>query len=132
MVFDNFPAAVPKVIFQEGIIHPLIDPETNRFYAGDAFGEWNVSVRVWSLINYVYDCFVEISVVPNRSYPDNEAASLIRQGGDVAFQQKALTSLRSPPDPGDLTELNVPKRWGTQKERVAHILVGFGPHGSVL
>jgi ubiquitin-protein ligase len=125
IVFDNFPAALPKIIFQEGILHPLIDPSTNRFYAGNRFPEWNVGIRVFSLINHVYDCFMEINVAENKSYPDNEIANLVRQGGDASFQMRALAALPDPPDPGEISEVNVPKRWGTQKERISHILVAI-------
>ena len=122
VLFKNFPVAVPKVIFQPGTMHPLIDPTTNQFDCSEMFSEWNVSLRVYTLINFIFDSFLEISIPSNLSVPDLESASLIKQGGN-AFQNKALKSLCQPPDPSEKSELNIPKRWGNQKERIAHVLV---------
>ena len=122
ILFKNFPVSVPKVIFQPGTMHPMIDPSTNQFDCSEMFSEWNVSVRVYTLINFIYDSFLEISIPSNLSVPDLESASLLKQGGN-SFQKKALKSLHSPPDPAEKSELNIPKRWGNQKERIAHVLV---------
>jgi ubiquitin-protein ligase len=123
--FDNFPAAVPRIHFQEGIIHPLIDPAKNVFRTSDKFPEWSVAVRVYALINYVFDSFVEIPAV--RSPPDQEAAQLARQGVD-AFAQRAIKALPPPPEPAEQSEFNRPRRWSPQHERLAHILVAIGAH----
>jgi ubiquitin-protein ligase len=122
ILFENFPASIPKIQFQEGIIHPLIAPSTSRFNPSEMFSDWNFSNRVYTLLNFVYDSFVDISI-PAGALPDQEAAALIRQSPE-AFQIRALRALPQPPDPADRNDFNVPKRWGKQKERVAHILAG--------
>ncbi|OHS96475.1 Ubiquitin-conjugating enzyme family protein [Tritrichomonas foetus] len=127
IVFENFPSAVPKVIFQPETLHPMIDPATNQFDCREMFSEWSVSMRVYNLINFVYDSFLDISIPVNQAVPDQEAAYLLKQGGPT-FQSKATKILHAPPDPAERSELNVPKRWGNQKERVAHILVAIGSH----
>jgi ubiquitin-protein ligase len=123
ILFENFPASIPRIRFQEGIIHPLIDPNTNRFNPSEMFSDWNFSNRVYTLLNFVYDSFIDISVPAVGGMPDPDAAALIRQSTE-AFQQRALRSMPVPPDPAERNEFNVPKRWGKQKERVAHILAG--------
>lgn len=123
--FDNYPAAVPKVIFQQGIIHPLVDPITNRFDASEMFTEWNVSIRAYTLINYVFDSFLDITIPSNPStVPNPEAVQLLKKGNDV-FMKAFLKNMPLPPDPSERNEINTPKRWGNQKERVAHILVAL-------
>ncbi|EAY22672.1 Ubiquitin-conjugating enzyme family protein [Trichomonas vaginalis G3] len=121
IIFDNFPASVPKIVFQPGIVHPLIYPQTRVFDTSEMFKEWNVSVRVYTLINYIYDSFIEILIPGNREVPNPEAASKMRRGGD-AYAKKLIEQLPPPPSPTELSELNVPKNWNKQKERIAHIL----------
>lgn len=126
ILFDNFPAAVPKIIFQPGTIHPLIDPETHQFDSSEMFFEWNISNRVYTLINFVFDSFVNISIPTNGTVPDQNAANILKkQGGYQMFQKVAISQLQPAPDPTERSELNVPKRWGNQKERIAHILVAI-------
>lgn len=122
LLFDNFPASVPKVVFQSETFHPMIDPYTNQFDCSKAFSEWNVSIRVYTLINYVFDSFVDVTVPENHSVPNQEAAKLLRQGGD-AFRRKALKLLHEPLDPTEKNELNVPRHWSAQKERISNILI---------
>lgn len=128
IVFDNFPASVPKVIFQQGTFHPMIDPSTNQFDCSEMFSEWSVSNRVYTLINFVFDSFLKIIVPNNAAVPDKEAARLLKQpDGYNLFQKRALAQLNPPPDPAnEKSELNVPERWNSQKERVARILVAIG------
>ena len=127
VVFENFPASVPKVIFQPGTLHPLVDPQSNQFDSSEMFSEWNVSYRVHNLLNFVYESFNQISIPNFKELPNQEAVNLLKHDS-VAFQNKALKQLKPPPDPTERNELNVPKRWGNQKERVAHILVALGAH----
>ena len=122
IIFDNFPVSVPKVVFQADTFHPMIDPYTNHFDCSEMFSEWNVSIRVYTLINFVFDSFVDILVPANSVVPNQEASKLLKQGGD-AFRRKALKMLHEPLDPTEKNELNVPKQWSTQKERIANILV---------
>jgi ubiquitin-protein ligase len=122
VTFENFPASVPRITFQPGVIHPLIDPSSARFRTSEMFPEWNVAIRVHSLLNAVFDSFVDPSPGRPKAAADPDAAALLRQGADV-FAQRALRSLPAPPDPAERNEMNVPRRWGNQKERVAHILV---------
>jgi ubiquitin-protein ligase len=123
--FENFPASVPKVRFQDGVIHPLVDPSSKRFRTNELFPEWNVTIRVYTLLNAVFDAFVDVSARVKVA-ADQEAVNLIKQGSDV-FAQRALRNLQAPPDPAERNEMNAPKRWGNQKERIAHILVALGP-----
>lgn len=129
IIFDNFPASVPKVIFQQGTIHPMIDPNTFQFDCSEMFSEWSVSNRVYTLINFVFDSFINIIIPSSSSVPDKDAANMFKQpDGYNIFQKRAISQLRPPPDPTEKSELNVPKRWNSHKERVAHILVAINSH----
>ena len=121
VLFESFPAEVPKVVFQPGILHPLIYPNNHVFDTSEMFKDWNVTNRVYTLINYIYDSFLDISVPGNKEVPNPEAANLLRKGNDV-FMRKALEMLPNPPAPNEKSEQNMPLRWNLQKERVAHIL----------
>lgn len=129
IVFENFPASVPKVIFQQGTLHPMINPSTHQFDCSEMFPEWSVSNRVYTLINFVFESFLNIASPSSTSVPDKEAARLLKQpDGYNLFQKRALEQLQPPPDPTEQSELNVPNRWNQQKEKVAHILVAIGSH----
>ena len=54
--------------------------------------------------------------------PNQEASKLLNQGDD-AFMRKALKMLYEPLDTTEKNELNVPKQWNAQKERIANIIV---------
>ena len=117
--FENFPAAVPKVLFQKGFIHPLINPANSEFDCSEGFSEWNVQTRVYTLINFVCSQLIDIPVPAKPQ--DSEAAGLVKSG---MYRDRALRCLPDPPDPVG-SELNQPKRWGPQKERIAKILVAI-------
>lgn len=119
IVFENFPAAVPRVIFQKGFLHPLVNPSTSVFDCSEQFSEWNVQTRVYTLINFVCANLIDIPV-PSKPQ-DPEATALVRAG---TYRDRALRFLPDPPDPV-ASELNQPKRWGPQKERIAKILVAI-------
>ena len=121
VIFDNFPAQVPRVVFQSGILHPLIYPQNHVFDTSEMFKEWNVTNRVYTLLNYIYDSFLDISVPGGKEVPNQEAAALLRKGNEY-FMRKAMESLPEPPHPTERSELNIPPRWNQQKERVARIL----------
>ena len=85
------------------------------------FTDWSIDNHVYTLLNFVFDSFVNITI-PNRvSVPNTEAALLLRKSKD-AFRKKALKMLPDPPSPLELSEQNAPKMWTPQKERVAKIL----------
>ena len=118
--FENFPASVPRIVFQQGTLHPMICPD-GHFDCSEMFTDWSIDNHVYTLLNFVFDSFVNITI-PNRvSVPNTEAALLLRKSKD-AFRKKALKMLPDPPSPLELSEQNAPKMWTPQKERVAKIL----------
>jgi len=66
--FDNFPAAVPLVVFPRGVVHPQIDPASGRFDCAARFGEWNVRTRVHALIDYVCAALVAPVADPEAAF----------------------------------------------------------------
>lgn len=119
--FDNFPAEVPKIYFQPRVLHPMINPNTHIFDTSEMFKEWNVSNRAYTLINYIYDSFADISIPNHQNIPNPEAAALLRKNPEL-YAKKALEMLPPPPPPNESSEQNMPTRWNGQKERVARIL----------
>ena len=52
--FENFPSAIPKVIFPPDVIHPLIGPD-QIFDCSGKFYEWKADTPVYGLLNFVYE-----------------------------------------------------------------------------
>lgn len=121
IIFENFPATVPKVIFQKGVLHPLINPASDTMDSSDRFTEWTSQSSVASLIEWVCEQFVNIPTQHKREWPNSEAASYVKQG---TYTRHALLKLPEPPEPSGM-EFNRPKKWAAQHERIAKILVAI-------
>ena len=122
LLFENFPASVPRVMFQKGFIHPWVNPLNGEFDCSEKFSEWNVQTRMYSLIDFVCSKLVDIPVT--GKIQDAEAVALVKQG---TYKDRAIRTLPEPLDPVG-SQLNKPKKWGPQKERIAKILVAIESH----
>ena len=45
---DKCPRKVPRIIFQSGLFHPLIDPTSSIFDTSDFASEWNIKIHIYS------------------------------------------------------------------------------------
>ena len=121
VTFEKFPGEIPKIVFQRGVLHPLINPTTDIMDSSDRFTEWSAQTSVASLIEWVCDQFVNIPTQHRKEWPNAEAAAYVRQG---TYSRHALLKLPAPPDPSGM-EFNKPEKWAPQHERIAKLLVAI-------
>ena len=112
--FDNYPRSPPLVTFQSGLIHPYIDP-SSKFDVKLLFNGWNPQIRVYSVLNSIYDSFIEVPI-PQGNCPNMEAVKYLKQGTE-AYSKKALDQLPKIKI-DDNRELNEPKKWNPFKEKL--------------
>lgn len=110
---EKHPKQIPDVVFQSGIVHPLIEPHSTAFASNLLITEWNRYSRVYELLQAIYNAFVEIPQIKQAPNPD---AYKILQSPDA--KNTILSTLKTPP-PGENSEHNIPKKWNVQKEKLA-------------
>lgn len=118
--FNNFPSNVPEVIFQSGVFHPYVDHSTFRFDTSPFFTEWNVQTRVYLLLNSIYDSFIDIPK-PQGNSANLEAVRYLQKSLN-AYEKRALEELPKHEEPNNQNEINTPKRWNAQKEKLMNSL----------
>lgn len=113
--FNNFPAEVPEIIFQSGVVHPNVDHSSFKYDTTPFFTEWSLQTRVYTLLNSIYESFIDIPKPKNAANP--EAVRYLEKNLNV-YEKKALEELPKHEDPNNQNEINTPKRWNVQKERL--------------
>lgn len=105
---DTFPDGEhPKVIFQSGVYHPVINENTNELYLLNGFPVWNKSEHhIWQVLKYIHWIFYYFEASISHAI-DQEAAKLFKEDGE-AFKRKAkqnvaksLEQLHDPPPTND-------------------------------
>lgn len=114
--FNNFPSEVPEIVFQSGVFHPYVDHSTFRFDTTPFFTEWNLQTRVYSLLNSIYESFIDIPK-PKEGAANLEAVRYLEKGLNV-YEKRALEELPKHEEPNSQGEVNIPKRWNVQKENL--------------
>ena len=114
--FNNFPTEVPEVLFQSGVVHPYVDHSSFRYDTSPFFTEWNLQTRVYSLLNSIYESFIDIPK-PKDGAANPEAVRYLEKGLNV-YEKRALEELPKHDDPNNQNEINTPKRWNAQKEKL--------------
>ena len=114
--FDKYPQQVPDVIFQSGVVHPLIDSNSTNFRTNLLVNDWNRYTRVHDLISQIHQSFLEIPSIKNA--PNPEAESLLK---DKAALNQILSQIVTI-DTNENQEHNTPKKWTTQKEKLCKAL----------
>lgn len=115
--FRNYPQEVPIVIFQSGLFHPYVDHSTFRYDTTPFFKEWNLQNRISSLLNAIYDSFIDIPL-PQMPCVNPEAAKLLRQDKNI-YEKRALEELPAIEDPSQAQNaINKPKRWNDRNEEL--------------
>ena len=117
VMFEGFPNSVPQIIFPTYVFHPYVDMGSGRYDTSEMYTKWNTNCRVYTLINYVYDSFIEISVPTNGTIFNPDAARLLKQSQSL-FQRKAVESLPQSIQLKDFRDINYPDKWTIQKERL--------------
>lgn len=120
--FENFPGSVPKIIFLNSVVHPLINPSNKQFDCSDSFTEWNTKMRVYELINYIYDSFVEFNTKSNRRYPDQKACNLYNSNQE---EYRSLLVEHAKISELNTDNLHKPREWSPEEEKMALALVGL-------
>lgn len=118
--FKNFPAQAPQVDFQTGVFHPHIDFSTSKCDVASIIGEWNSQIKVYTLLNRIYDTFVDLTPLINgqqQQFYNMEAAKLLKNGLEI-YSKKALELLPKNDELIENKELNTPKRWNQMKEKL--------------
>jgi len=104
---DNYPDGdVPKVVFDNSVFHPSIDPTSNHLNVEQGFRKWKRNVNhIWQLLLYARKLFYK----PDLNNPLNkEAANLyqqdmeefkIRAAGCVTDWKEQLYLTQEHPDP---------------------------------
>ena len=118
--FENFPNSVPQIVFQSGVFHPLVDHSTFKYDTSRFCSEWSLQNRVYNLLNSVLDSFVDIQV-PSKSAANMEAVKYLNQGMEQ-YQKRALDELPAHQSPKGNSEIDTPKRWNAQKEKLVYAL----------
>jgi ubiquitin-protein ligase len=121
--FNDYPHSAPQVDFQTGVFHPLISytaSATTNFDVQALVPEWSLQTRVYSLLNAIYDAFVDVPTAQKCLNP--EAARLLKQDKD-AFARRAREGLpHCNATVVEQKELNTPKKWGSHRESIATAL----------
>ena len=118
ILFEEFPLKIPKILFNFGLFHPLIDPETFKFDPSIKFKEWNINIKVFSLINFIYDSLIDIPFSSNFDFPNKEANYLKFKDMEL-FKKKALLSINEQKEDKDF---DIPNHWDEYKEKITLIL----------
>jgi ubiquitin-protein ligase len=115
--FEDYPNAIPKITFQSGVLHPYVSnsPSGSNFDVHALVPEWSLGTRVYSLLNAILDCFIEIPVPQKAFNPD--AVRYFKEGPDV-FAKKALEMLPSTDKIAAESEFDLPKGWTRQREQL--------------
>ena len=120
--FLNYPATAPRVRFVQGLIHPCIDSD-GIFDCGDQFRSWDASSSVCTLLNYIFESFVNTQIPTNPSQIKNsDAANLIKRYPELYYRE-VVSRLKDPPDLSK--RINMPKDWNEPKESIAQILLSM-------
>ncbi|EAX91861.1 Ubiquitin-conjugating enzyme family protein [Trichomonas vaginalis G3] len=113
---ENYPNNIPDVIFQSGIVHPLINPHSTNFASQLLINEWNRYTRIYELIQAIYNSFVEIPQL--KQVPNPEAYNILKSPD---AKNTILGQLKTP-SAAENHEHNEPKKWTPQKEKLCHVL----------
>ena len=112
--FEGFPNKIPHIIFQSGILHPLINPNTSDFHINLIFPEWNSKEHIYSLLVAINDSF--LNIVPINGAPNIEANTLLLKSNEL-FIKYIKEHPPLIPTPEGLSDINFPKRWNDFKEK---------------
>jgi ubiquitin-protein ligase len=115
--FNNYPKAIPQVTFQTGVFHPLISHNSSspNFDLAALVPDWNVQIRVFTILNAIYEAFIDIPVPPRPANP--EAAALLRSDRE-AYARKVLELLPRRDGYTGNDELDKPVSWTQGKEQM--------------
>ena len=103
VLFEDFPNKVPIIIFQTGVSHPLIDHGTFRLDTSQFCSEWSQNMRVFSLLNYVYEVI------------GGYTSSKIDKDKKESFIKNVINHVS---DVSERNEMCIPKKWNNQKEKL--------------
>lgn len=117
--FEDFPNRPPQVHFQTGVFHPNVDVSSLKYDTNAVIGEWNSQMRVYTLLNSIYDSFIDFTPMINgqQQFYNNEAAKLLKSRFEI-YSKKALEIFPKNNDLTENNELNTPKGWNKKKEKI--------------
>jgi len=84
---ENYPDGdVPKIMFENSVFHPSIDPVTHQLNVKQGFHKWKRNVNhIWQILLYARRVFYKIDI----ANPVNPEAALLYEKDIEAFQARA-------------------------------------------
>lgn len=84
---DNYPDGdVPKIVFENPVFHPSVDPATHQLNVKQGFHKWKRNVNhIWQILLYTRRVFYKI----DTSNPINSEAAQLHDQDLEAFQARA-------------------------------------------
>lgn len=84
---ENYPDGdVPRIVFENSVFHPSIDPVTHQLNVKQGFHKWKRNVNhIWQILLYTRRVFYKIETIN----PVNPEAALLHEKDIDAFQTRA-------------------------------------------